>query len=145
MVNLKRDLNLLTSKHKSFINLEKVDCPLFCMNILGRNYAAAYKETFSKIPKGMEVTPDDISIDSFIKDVENFISIHEETGEDVFYPIVPFYYIPWAEAVIGCPVFAGKDSFYAKSFIDSWESFGWSTNLDESNKWYSKLIEMIKK
>lgn len=142
MVYLKRDLKLLISKHKSFINLEKVKYPLFCMNILGRDYAAAYKKTFSKIPKGREVAPDDISIDSFIEDVENFIFMHEEAGEDVFYPIVPFYYIPWAEAIIGCPVFAGKDSFYAKPFIDSWESFNWSINLDVNNEWFSKLIKM---
>jgi len=142
MIEIKRDLNKIIDRHKSFTELAPVDRPLYCVNVIGRGYAAVYDATFGAIPKNREVRPEDIDINSYIKDTANFISWHEQAGADMFYPVVPFSYIPWMEAVAGCPIYAGKDSFYAEPFLKSADDIPDSIDLSEKNAWFAKLLEM---
>ncbi len=142
MIEIKRNFDEIIERHRAFIERKPVERPLYCVHVIGRGYAEAYKETFSKIPKGIEVEPKHIDISDYIKDVENFIKWHEEAGQDIFYPVAPLLYIPWTEAIIGCPVYKGKDSFYAEPFLKSWEGMPSKIDLSDKNKWFAKLIEM---
>lgn len=145
MIIIKRDFEKIISKHKSFINLKNTDQPLLCIWVLGTDYAAEYKETFKNIPNNREIEPEDISLNDYVKDVEKFILWHEEVGEDYFYPVCPYLiYIPWTEAVIGCPIYPEKDSIFAKPFIKNWDNFNWEIDLSEGNKWLNKLLNMNK-
>jgi hypothetical protein len=137
----KRNLRKLIEKHQSFIEIKNVNRPLLCINVTGNRFAGSYKNTFKNIDFEKEVSPDDIVLDDYIKDVEYFIELNEKTGIDFLYPVTPYPYIPWIEAIIGCPIFAGKDSFYAEPFIKNLDSFSYKFNILE-NKWLNKLIEM---
>ena len=142
MIQVKRNLKEIIKRHKSFIEIKPVSRPLYCVNVIGRGYAAVYNNTFKSIPKDTEVRPEDINMESYIKDVENFINWHEEVGFDIFYPVVPFSYIPWIEAIIGCPIYAGRDSFYAEPFMKSMDDMPAGIDLSKKNKWFTKLVEM---
>lgn len=142
MFKIKRDLNSIIERHRSFFNCEEVKRPLFCISVAGKGFAEAYSRTFGKITKNKEVLPEDIDIENYIKDVDDFISWTEEIGVDMFYPVSPFLYIPWMEAIVGCPIYTGKDSFYTKPCIKNWEDFDWKINLSENNRWLKKLLEM---
>ena len=135
MITIKRNFEKIISKHKSFINLENVDQPLLCISILGTDIAAEYRKTFKNIPQNRDIEPEDISLDDYIKDVEDYILRYEEVGEDFFYPIAPYMpYIPWTESIIGCPIFALKNFITTKPFIKNWDDFNWQIDLSENNK-----------
>jgi len=145
MINIKRNFEKLILKHKSFINLENVNRPLLCIFILGTGNVAEYKETSKNITENKNTEPEDISLDGYMEDVEEFIIRHDTIGEDFFYPIAAYMpFIPWIEAIIGCPVYAGKNYFYPKSFIDNLVEFEPEREIDlsEKNKWFKKLIEV---
>jgi len=144
MTQVKRDLEDIKQRHSAFISGMETRRPLLCMNILGKEYARSYVNTFKHIPKGREIKPDDIKVEEFLKDLENFIDLTEKIGVDYFYPAVPYFYIPWTEAIIGCPIFAGRDSFYAEPFIKSWSEFKGSVDISENNKWLKKVIDMTR-
>lgn len=141
MIEVKRNIEELIYKSEAFLTRVDVDKPLVGVGIIGREYMRFYKETSKYMKEGEQLNPDDIIIEDFIKDVDNFILMHEEAGGDLFYPAAPFYYIPWMEAIIGCPIYVGKESFYTKPCIDEWENF--SMNIDlHNNKWLHKFIEI---
>ena len=142
MIKVKRNFREIIKRHKSFFNLEPVDRPLFCVYLIGRGYAAVFSNTFKNIPKGTEVRPEDINMEYFINDIEKIINMHEEAGQDIFYPIVPYSYIPWTEAIIGCPIYAGGDSFYAEPFIKNMNEIPEEIDLSMKNRWFKKLIDM---
>jgi len=69
--------------------------------------------------------------------------MNEEVGGDLFWPVVSYVYIPWMEAIIGCPIYSTETSFYAKPFIDDWNDFyNKRVDLSNNNKWLSKLLEL---
>ena len=136
--NLKNRLN----RNKDFIERNDTDCPLYGVHILGNNYMMAYKETCKNIPRDRKIEPEDISTRDFLIDIDNFIQMQEQAGGDLFYPVVPYFYLPWMEAIIGCSIYLGRDSFYAEPFIKSWQEFNWEIDLSCNNRWYSKLIEL---
>jgi len=142
MVTIRRDLKEIAKRHKDFIDRKPVKRPLYCVNVLGKGYAAMYEKTFSKIPKGIAMKPEDIDMDAYISDVEKFLDWHEEAGFDFFYPVTPYFFIPWIEAIIGCPIFAGKDSFYAEPFLFNWDDMPPKIDLSSKNRWFVKLCEM---
>ncbi|MCL4385900.1 MAG: hypothetical protein M1479_09465 [Actinobacteria bacterium] len=141
MIKIKRNIKELIYKNRAFFNRDMVDRPLIGVGIIGREYMRFYKEISKNMNEGKQLNPDDIIIEDFIKDVDNFILMHEEAGGDLFYPAAPFYYIPWMEAIIGCPIYIGKESFYAKPFIHEWENFSWNIDL-RNNKWVHKFVEI---
>ena len=136
-----KDINGIFGRNKAFVERTKVNRPLYGIHVLGSKYMKEYSETYKNIPHDREVEPEDIVIDDFLKDMDTFISKQEEVGGDLFYPAVPCMYIPWMEAIVGCPIFAGKDSFYAEPFINSWDDFNGEIDLSSNNKWFLKLIE----
>ena len=87
MIQIKRNYGEIIARHKAYFEMKPVKRPLYGVTIMGRGYAEAYSNTFSSIPKKVEVEPGDINVESFIKDVEKFLSWHEEAGFDFFYPV----------------------------------------------------------
>ena len=142
MFKVRRDLDRIIERHKAFTECREVDRPLLCIAVMGRGYARAYENTFKNIPSKRAVEPDDLVMEDFLKDIDNFINWNEDAGGEYFQPVSPLFYIPWTEAIIGCPVFAGKDSFYAEPFIDDWSEFTGDVDLSMNNKWLKKLLEM---
>ena len=111
MIKIKRDFEKIIERHKKYVKLESIDKPLLCIFTLGTDNLAEYRETFKAIPKDRDLEPEDIMLDGYIKDVEDYIMRHEEVGEDFIYPIAPYMtFVPWMEAIIGCPIYPIKYS-----------------------------------
>lgn len=143
MKNIRINENRLAI-NKDFVKRKNTQRPLYGLHILGTNYMKEYGATYKNIPLDMELDPDDIILEAFLEDMANFIDKQEEAGGDLFYPVVPYLYVPWLEAIIGCPIYAGKDSFYAEPFIKNWQDLRWEIDLSPGNRWYRKLLELKK-
>jgi len=144
MVEIIRDLNEIYSRNKVFFEREKTERPLLGMFYIGKNYMRTFKNTYNSIPKKRELLPDDINTKDLISDFEDLISITDKIGLDMLFPVSPFQYVTWMEAIVGCPVVAGKESFFSKPFFSDWASFDKKVNTDTSNKWIAKILEDYK-
>jgi len=143
MVIIKRDLNDAFYRIKAFLNREEIDRPLIGIHTWDPNFKKLYKETNKTIPENRIISPDDIIIENFLKDIGRIISMNEEIGADLFWPVVSYVYIPWMEAIIGCPVYSSETTFFAEPFIHNWENFfNKEIDVSHNNKWLSKLLEM---
>ena len=69
--------------------------------------------------------------------------MHEEIGGDLLVNIGPLR-LPWMEAIIGCQIIKGKDSFYTKPGNNDWRNLKEDNSFIENNKWFLKLIEFQK-
>jgi hypothetical protein len=140
MVKTQRDLADLFRRNEAFIARTVTDRPLVGVHIWDREYRKMYRETNRTIPERGQVKPENIETERFLKDVERLLDMNEAVGGDLLWPVVPYVYIPWMEAIIGCPIHANENTFYATPFIDSWDDFH-ETAL-EGNRWLAKLLEL---
>ncbi|MCL5070742.1 MAG: hypothetical protein M1308_07585, partial [Actinobacteria bacterium] len=142
MIKITRDLDELYYRNKAFINREEVDRPLIGAHVWSGEFRRIYEKTNKTISESGEVKPDDIVIKSFIKDIDRLILMNEKIGGDLLWSVVPYVFIPWMEAIIGCQVFSTRTSFYSKTFINTWDDFCKNIDISENNKWLSKLVEL---
>lgn len=95
------------------------------------------------------ITPDLLNPKEYVKDYERMFKDSEACGQDGFWTAEPFTGIPWMEAILGCEVRGGEESFTAKanfsSFADAADSA--ETTLRNlrinplSNPWLKKYVE----
>jgi hypothetical protein len=143
MVEIKRNLDRILKKSETFFLRNDSDMPLLGFFLLGRNYMQIFKRTFKNISAKKEIEPGDIIIEDFIKDIEEIIDASEEIAQDIFFPVSPFQYIPWMEAIIGCPIFVGKESLYSKPFLNNLDEYKFHEITLFANKWFKKLAEIF--
>jgi len=129
--------------HEAFIARQEMARPLIGVHIWDREYRKMYRETNATIPEKGEVRPEQIETERFLRDVERLLSMNEQIGGDLYWPVVPYVYIPWMEAIIGCPIYSSENTFYAKPCIDSWSDFREDPDLS-GNTWLAKLLELQK-
>jgi hypothetical protein len=96
----------------------------------------------ASLPLG-PVAPEDIHVDPFLKDCERLFQKHAEIDDD--YPFVgaPFIYLPWMEAIMGCPVRRADAAMSAEPVMEEWESWRWERPDLGRNPWFLKLREMM--
>jgi hypothetical protein len=65
----------------------------------------------------------------------------EELGQDGFWTGEPFTGIPWMEAILGCPIRAGKESFTSRPWLSSPTEALEKVRFDPQNPWLAKYLE----
>ncbi|MGO9310753.1 MAG: hypothetical protein ACLQDL_17230 [Spirochaetia bacterium] len=143
MEKAQRNLADLCSRNEAFLARKAVGRPLVGIHIWDREYRRMYRETNRSIPEKGEVKPEHIDTESFLRDVGNLLRQNEKIGGDLFWPVVSYVYLPWMEAIVGCPIYASENTFYTKPCIDSWNDFHEDTDLS-ANRWLAKLLELQK-
>lgn len=129
-------------RHIDFWKLETTDRPLFGCNI-GFYINEHCPLTISNLPIGL-ITPGDISIDLFLEDCENLYKAHRQLADDYPFVASPFTYIPWMEAIMGCPIMASEASIWAEPCVLDWHSWEWQDSILH-NEWAQKLFEILKR
>jgi hypothetical protein len=92
------------------------------------------------LPKGV-LQPGNINIDLFLEDCENLYKGHQELGDDFPFVAAPCTFIPWMEAIMGCPIHASGNSIWAEPCIDDLSDWKCEKNLAD-NPWTRKLLEL---
>ena len=127
--------------HRRFYHGEPSDRPLLGFN-LGFYIHQAYPTLAKSLPKG-QVMPDDILVDPFLEDCERLYQAHLRLGDDYPFIAAPFIYIPWMEAIMGCPIHASETTLWAEPAVDDWGSWHWRRPSVDSDPWARKLIELM--
>jgi hypothetical protein len=127
-------------RHRRFWAMDDTDRPLIGFTIGDyfpcRRYQAAQKLLACTRP----LNPEDIETETFLDDYERLFEFSQAVTQDCFYVAEPFTGLPWMEAVFGCAIRAGEDSFWADQALDDLADFPDDINL-ETNPWYRKYME----
>jgi hypothetical protein len=129
-------------RHRAFLKREPADRPVFVANI-GFFMPEVFPALSEALPRGL-VSPDDIRIDLFLADVERLVSKYQQLGDDLPYVAAPFAYVPWLEAIMGCPTYAAEISMWAEPCVADWKAWHWQPPVLEDNPWCRKLLELFR-
>ncbi len=83
---------------------------------LGSEYPMPRYPFSRNLPEGRPLAPEDFDVPAFVADSERLFLDHESCGGDFLYSASAFWGIPWLEAMLGCPIFANRQtgSLYAE-------------------------------
>jgi hypothetical protein len=93
------------------------------------------------LPDGI-LKPEDINIDAFLLDCENLYEAHQKLGDDFPLVAAPCTFIPWMEAILGCPIKASGNTIWAEHCVSDTKGWKIPGKLDD-NPWTVKLLELI--
>ena len=126
-------------RHQAFWQRQETHRPLLGCHI-GLFVNEQFPRLMETIPPGL-VEPEDIRVDPFLEDCEHLYQSYREVGDDYPFVAAAFAYIPWMEAIMGCPIQSSPTSFWAEPCIRDWESWHWQPQVLE-NLWAQKLLEL---
>jgi len=127
-------------RNQAFLNKKEVDRPLLGVWIGSYFPLRLYKKA-AEIFSGRElITPEMIDPKEFLDDYDRLFLAHERVGADIFEAAMPFYGIPWMEAIIGCPIYASSKSLWAAPSVSSDTKLS-EVNFSINNKWFEKLLQ----
>ncbi len=87
-----------------------------------------------------KIEPSMLRVEDFLPDYERMFRAAEDVGQEAFWTAEPFTGIPWMEAILGCEILAGEESFVSRP---------WMKSLDEIERiafrpddpWFRKYLE----
>ena len=128
-------------RYQAFWARQRTARPLFGCNA-GLFVTERYPRMMRVIPDG-PVRPEDLRVDLFLEDCEELYQDYSKMGDDYCHTSAPFIYLPWMEAIMGCPIAFSGTSFWAEPCVDSWGSWHWQRpTLD--NPWTEKLLAFMR-
>lgn len=131
--------------HRSFWNRKDQAYPIAAFRIVPDFFFSRhYKGATQLLVPGKRISPDMLDVDSFLPDYERMFAMSEAIAQDAFWVAEPFVGIPWMEAILGCEVYAGEESFVSKPWMTSLDEIG-GICLDPKNPWLLKYLEFIRK
>jgi len=129
-----------TKRLRAFLNFEPMDRPALAL-FLGLFMPDVFPNLCARLPRGA-IAPDDIQVEPFLEDIELLCEKYSQLGDDVPYAVAPFIYMPWMEAIVGCPIFASENSIWAEPAIRDWDDWEWKALDLAHNQWARKLLEL---
>lgn len=128
-------------RYRAFLNREPMGRPLLGCSF-GKYMPQAFPNLCRSLPPG-PLSPEDIRTDLFLEDCERLYRQYVELDDD--YPFVgtPFMYVPWMEAIMGCPIRVMETSMVAEPVIEEWDNWNWEAPLLDRNPWGRKLLELM--
>ena len=128
-------------RHRAFLNMAPTDRFVFTANI-GFYMPEVFPNLCQVLPRG-PVSPDDIQIDPFLKDIERLYHDYDQLGDDLPFAGAPFVFVPWMEAIMGCPIHAAENSMWAEPAVEDWDTWHWQRPVLDENPWVQKLLELM--
>jgi DNA-binding FadR family transcriptional regulator len=127
--------------HRAFWALEKQPRPLASFRVGDFFFARHFRAALPLLEPDKPISPEMLNVSEFLPDYERMFREAEELGQDGFWTGEPFTGIPWMEAILGCPVRAGRESFTSKPWISSPEEALEKVRFDPQNPWLLKYLE----
>lgn len=129
------------NRHKAFWRHEMMDRPLLGINV-GMFFSDHFPNASTVIPERV-IQPDEIPVQQFLEDCDRLHLHSKAIGEDFPFVASPFVYIPWMEAIMGCPVSATRSTIWAEPCVADWRNWTPPRSVLD-NPWAQKLLDILK-
>jgi hypothetical protein len=129
-------------RHKAFFSREPMDRPLIGSWLFPLFIDEQFPRLAAILPRG-RVTPDDIRVEPFLRDVDRLAEAYARLDDDYPFCLGAFYGVPWMEAIMGCPIHFSGESMWAEPCVADWETFSFQPPDLECNRWLQKLLELL--
>jgi hypothetical protein len=131
----------LIARHEAFLVRGPADRPLLGLWLGGYYPAEQFPHGAAAWRNGQPLTPQDVRLTAaFRSDYEHLYTLHREADDDFFYVGSAYWGIPWMEAILGCPVFAGPETAWTRPVLENPAAISQlSTDLDR-NPWWECLL-----
>jgi DNA-binding FadR family transcriptional regulator len=130
--------------HRAFWAREKQPRPLASFRAGDFFFARRFHAALPLLEPDKPISPEMLSVSEFLPDYERMFREAEELGQDGFWTGEPFTGIPWMEAILGCPIRAGRESFTSKSSLSSPLEALEKVRFDPQNPWLVKYLEFTR-
>jgi DNA-binding FadR family transcriptional regulator len=127
--------------HRSFWALEKQPRPLASFRVGDFFFARHFRAALPLLEPDKSISPEMLNVSEFLPDYERMFREAEELGQDGFWTGEPFTGIPWMEAILGCPIRAGRESFTSRPWLSSPAEALEKVRFDPQNPWLGKYLE----
>jgi DNA-binding FadR family transcriptional regulator len=131
------------SLHRAFWAREKQSRPLASFRVGDFFFSRHFKAAQTLLEPDKLITPEMLDVASFLPDYDRMFQESEVTGQDGFWTAEPFTGIPWMEAILGCPIRAGRESFTSRPLQGSPAEVLEKVRFDPENPWLEKYLEFI--
>ncbi len=130
--------------HRAFWVREKQPRPLASFRVGDFFFARHFQAALPLLEPGKLISPEMLNVAEFLPDYEQMFQEAEELGQDGFWTAEPFTGIPWMEAILGCSIQAGRESFTSKPWLSSAAEALEKIRFDPQNPWLGKYLEFTK-
>ncbi len=130
--------------HRGFWERRRLDHPPASFKVGDFFFARHYSAARPLLVANRPVEPDMLRVDAFLPDYERMYREVERLGQDGFWTAEPYTGIPWMEAVLGCPIIAGEESFTSKPIFDDPREAEAALRFDPENPWLRKYLEFTR-
>ncbi len=127
--------------HRAFWARERQSRPLASFRVGDFFFARHFQAALSLLEPDKPIVPEMLIVSEFLADYERMFRQAEELGQDGFWTGEPFTGIPWMEAILGCPIRAGRESFTSRPWLSSPEEALEKVHFDPQNPWLIKYLE----
>jgi len=127
--------------HRAFWALEKQPRPLASFRVGDFFFARHFQAALPLLEPDKSISPEMLNVSEFLPDYERMFQEAEELGQDGFWTGEPFTGIPWMEAILGCSIRAGRESFTSKPWLSSPAEALEKVHFDPQNPWLGKYLE----
>jgi hypothetical protein len=105
----------LLPRHEAFLRREPVDRPLLGAWLGGYYPADQFPRGHGNWRVGQRLEPGHVRFAAFREDYEALYCAHRAVNDDFFYVGSAYWGIPWLEAILGCPIHAGRTNCWAET------------------------------
>jgi hypothetical protein len=127
--------------HRSFWAREKQPRPLASFRVGDFFFARHFHAALPLLEPDKPISPAMLKVSEFIPDYERMFQETEELAQDGFWTGEPFTGIPWMEAILGCPIRSGLESFTSRPWLSSPAEALEQLRFDTENPWLAKYLE----
>ncbi|MFQ3619931.1 MAG: hypothetical protein SNJ78_03190 [Spirochaetales bacterium] len=107
-------------------------------------FSRHFKAAEPLLKPGKRIIPQMLLVEEYLPDYLRMFQEVEQTGQDAFWTAEPFTGIPWMEAILGCEIYAGEESFTSKPWVQDFQQVD-TLSLNRDNTWLKKYLEYTTK
>jgi DNA-binding FadR family transcriptional regulator len=127
--------------HRTFWTQKQQPRPLASFRVGDFFFARHFQAALPLLEPDKFISPEMLNVSEFLPDYERMFREAEELGQDCFWTGEPYTGIPWMEAILGCPIRAGKESFTSRPWLSSPAEALEKVHIDPQNPWLAKYLE----
>ena len=134
----------LIERHEAFLSCAAADRPLIGGWLGGYFPAHQFPHGTAGWREGQMLSARDCYLGPFAADYEDLFRLHGDLEDDFVYAASAYWGIPWLEAILGCPVRAGKTSCWAEPCPTRLSDPPYTVEGLDDNAWLQCLLRFTR-